>query len=71
MHQHGHLKPDARDVMPSGASQEDSSQLNRKSYVDPFSHLTSTFLLAVTRERVHYLETEEVQRVKDVERHGK
>lgn len=32
IHQRGHTKHDARDAMPSGATQEDTNQLNRESH---------------------------------------
>ncbi|EAU87427.2 hypothetical protein CC1G_02186 [Coprinopsis cinerea okayama7 len=48
-HVAGHRK---RDVMPTGDTQEDTSQLN-----------------PVTHEYIRHLETEEVERIKDLERH--
>ncbi|KAJ3567266.1 hypothetical protein NP233_g6479 [Leucocoprinus birnbaumii] len=51
-HQRGHSKFSARDTMPSGATQEDTNQLN-----------------PITHERIRHLETEELNRVREVDRH--
>jgi len=33
IHDHGHTRHNARDIMPSGATQEDTNQLNRLSFL--------------------------------------
>jgi hypothetical protein len=57
--------------MPRGASQEDTNQLTRTS-VSSFISLGSNLgSLAVTHERIRHRETQEVHRVKEVDRHSK
>lgn len=38
IHDHGHMRHNARDIMPSGAAQEDTNQLNRVSFMFQIIH---------------------------------
>ena len=59
IHDHGYTRHNARDIMPSGATQEDTNQLDR---LPNYPVLRSSS--AITHECICHLETEEAARVK-------
>ncbi len=69
-HHGGHIDASSTDAMPSKRASEDVTQLNcRHFFCTPAYSVHRS--IAVTHEHVRHVETEEVQRVKELERHSK
>ena len=69
-HHEGHIDASSTDAMPSKRTSEDVMQLNCRHFFCTPAYSTHSSI-AVTHEHVRHVETEEVQRVKEHERHSK